>query len=135
MDWRWFAAATSLFVLAGGPALAQWEDAKRLEAPCARGEALACANLATLYKHGRGVARDDVRALTYFVTACEKGSKFACGNVGEMAILGRGIAPDKAVGAAILKSACRRGDPWSCETAERLGLNVRKDRARRAQSG
>lgn len=107
-------------------ALAQKEEADLLEKPCARGQALACTNLAVLYKHGRSVPQNYPRALTLFVRSCEKGINLACGNVGEMTYLGLGVAKSQTQGASILKGACRRGDSWSCETARRLGVKTPK---------
>jgi TPR repeat protein len=123
-------ACISLFALAAAagvaPASAQSENAKALEKACGGADVIACANLAVLYKHGRAVARNYPKALTYFVRACEGGLNFACGNVGEMTYLGLGVAADPTNGAIILRGACRRKDAWSCETARRLGVKMPK---------
>ena len=113
-------------IMASDQSLAQSEDARTLETPCAQGQLMACANLGVLNKHGRSTPRNYPRALTLFVRACEGGVDFACGNVGEMTFLGLGVASSQPDGAAILKGACRRGDAWSCETARRLGVKTTK---------
>jgi TPR repeat protein len=117
--------------IAGAPqsAIAQSEDAAALRKSCTKGEALACANLAVLYKHGRNVDQSYPEALTLFVRACENGMNLACGQVGEMTYRGYGVAANQEDGAAILHGACRRGDGWSCETMRRLGLKIPKKNA------
>lgn len=107
-------------------AFAQSENPRTLEKPCARGDLLACTNLAVLHKHGRGTSRDYPRALTLFVRACEGGVNFACGNVGEMTFTGKGVVANQVQGASILRGACRRGDAWSCESMRLLGVKMPK---------
>lgn len=119
-------ALTAALLAASVEASAQSENPAELEKPCTEGSAMACANLAVLYKHGRSVSRDPVRALTLFVRACEGGVNFACGNVGEMTYSGVGVTTNAENGAAIIRGACRRGDSWSCETLRRLGLKMPK---------
>lgn len=115
-----------LTLLAGAalafPAAAQIEDPPALAQSCRAGNAFACANLAVLYRHGRGAPRDHVRALTLYVTACEAGLDFACGSVGDMVYRGLGIAPNHENGKLLLRGACRRNNEWSCETLRRLGV-------------
>lgn len=126
MRFRAIAAAILLAQMGAPPASAQSEDAVSLQSACKRGEAMPCANLGVLYKHGRNVVRDYPRALTLFVKACEGGVNFACGNVGEMTYRGQGVAANETNGAALIRGACRRGDSWSCETARRLGVKMPK---------
>lgn len=109
------------------PALAQSEKPGDLEQACRAGSAFECANLAVLYRHGRGVGKDNVRALTLFVRACEGGNDFACGSVGDMVYRGLGIAANLENGQLLLRGACRRRNEWSCETIRRLGIS--KDRS------
>lgn len=107
------------------PALAQIESPGALEKTCRAGEAFACANLAVLYRYGRGVGQDNVRALTLFVRGCEGGNDFACGAVGDMVYRGLGIAAHYENGELLLRGACRRRNEWSCESLRRLGIPLR----------
>lgn len=104
------------------PALAQSEKPDGLAESCNAGSAFDCANLAVLYRHGRGVEQDHVRALTLFVTACEGGNDFACGSVGDMVYRGLGIARNRENGRLLLRGACRRHNEWSCDSLRRLGI-------------
>jgi TPR repeat protein len=106
------------------PAFSQSEKPDGLEKACRAGSAFDCANLAVLYRHGRGVKTDNVRALTLFVRACEGGNDFACGSVGDMVYRGLGIAPNSENGRLLLGGACRRQNEWSCETMRRLGIAI-----------
>lgn len=105
-----------------GPVLAQTENPRVLDKSCAQGDSFACANLAVLYRHGRGVEKNFPRALTLYVTACEDGNDFACGSVGDMVYRGLGIAANHENGELLLKGACRRHNEWSCESLKRLGI-------------
>jgi hypothetical protein len=116
----------SLPLLLAAPAAAQSENARVLEKQCSAGKIASCTNLAVLYKNGRGVKRDSVRALTLFLKSCERGVNYACGNVGEMTYLGQGIRANAKNGETLIKGACRRGDAWSCETARRYGFKMLK---------
>lgn len=116
------ASAALLAAALAAPATAQSERPAELEAACSAGDAFSCANLAVLYRHGRGLERDYVRALTLFVTACESHIDFACGSVGDMVYRGLGIAPNADNGRLLLRGACRRRNQWSCDTMHRLGI-------------
>ncbi len=108
--------------LTPAPSRAQSEMAPVLTRACDRGEMLSCANLAILYRHGRGAPKDYAMALTLFVKACEGGSEFACGCAGEMTYVGLGIEANRETGAKLMRRACNRGDRWSCYAMRRNGV-------------
>ena len=106
-----------------GPAAAQRPEAVQiLEDACKAGDLLSCANLAVLYRHGRGVSQDYARALELSVRVCEGGVEFGCGYAGEMTYQGLGIAANTEQGEKLMRRACANGDQWACQALTRHGL-------------
>ncbi|HXI88345.1 MAG TPA: hypothetical protein VNH64_12855 [Parvularculaceae bacterium] len=116
-------AALACLALSPAPVSAQRPDqVEIIDSACRGGDMLACANLAVLYRHGRGVPMDYGRALKLSVEICERGVEFGCGYAGEMTFKGFGIAANPDAGAKLMRRACARGDQWSCQALVRHGL-------------
>lgn len=62
----------------GGMSASPKVGAKFLEKGCKEGSARACADLAALYKAGKGVAKDPARAKELYAVACNGGDEKAC---------------------------------------------------------
>jgi len=61
-------------------------------ARCDTGDGEACSNLGTMYRlGGRGVARDEARAVELYRKACNLGSTTGCTRLREMYSEGRGV--------------------------------------------
>jgi len=81
-----------------------------------------CNNLAWLYLHGRGVARDLPHAMALFLVAfdaaslaCGRGDGAGCLLAGEMLRDGQGVAEDEDQALAMFQRACASGEPKGCE--------------------
>ncbi len=85
---------------------------------CDQGFMSGCENVAALYLHGDGVARDPGRAAAGFQHACDGGLPSACSNVGYMFYTADGVPEDKPRGLASLKRACDLGMSQACRWLE-----------------
>jgi TPR repeat protein len=86
-----------------------------------------CNNLAWLYLGGRGVPRDQPRAMRLFhyafeaaKTACTMGDTSGCMMAGEFLYEGRGVEKDDAAAVVLLDRACAGGERRGCAMATLL---------------
>jgi len=62
-----------------------------------------------MYANGRGVARDDAQAVSWFRKAADQGNADAQYNLGELYAQGRGVAHDEAEAIAWYRKAVEKG--------------------------
>jgi len=83
---------------------------RETSAAAERGEASAQNSLGEMYKRGRGVARDDAQAVTWFRKAADQGLAGGQYNLGVMYAGGRGVARDDAQAVSWFRKAADQGD-------------------------
>lgn len=98
----------SCILLVTLPALAQQATPPPLPPPI-WDNAEAVLKVGADYSHGRGVAKDEARALQCYQRAAELGSAVAMDNVGTYYAMGRGVAVDKVRAIAWYRRAAARG--------------------------
>jgi uncharacterized protein len=81
---------------------------------CSLGSALGCANLGTLYKLGRGTAKDVPKARALFEKACDASSLLGCVLLGNLYRTGEGVPLDVARARKLYEDACSAGSPVGC---------------------
>ena len=100
---------------------------------CTAGSAVACHQLGLRYEHGQGVAKDDIRALTFLQSACDKRDNDACGDLGMLFRTGRGVKRDDGRAMTLFQTSCDGGSPDGCNhlgAMYRDGHGVSLDNAR-----
>ncbi|PIE19219.1 MAG: hypothetical protein CSA66_02730 [Proteobacteria bacterium] len=93
----------------------------------------ACAGLGALLADGRGVARDEAKAVALLGGACDDGHAPACGRAGALIARGRGVPADPRRGAALTGRGCDAADQRSCVELASLyaeGLGIARDEAK-----
>ncbi len=97
-------------------AVAEASDPKKLppETGCAAGFGPACDVLGAQYRDGTGVAKDPVKAASYFQRGCDSGHPGSCASLGWAYEDGAGVVKDVARAIALYRRACDGGDRWSC---------------------
>ena len=97
-------------------ALTEISDPKRLppDVACAGGFGPACHLLGTQYRDGTGVAKDPVKASTYFQKGCDIGHGASCASLGWAYEDGVGVAKDAARAFTLYRKACDENDRWAC---------------------
>jgi TPR repeat protein len=76
----WLVASSISLVAAGqtsSPAQTS-EEVQRLTTECEQGKFASCVDLGDMYVNGRGVAKDETRAVTLCQRACDSGFAPAC---------------------------------------------------------
>ena len=103
-------------------------SAVTLDAACSGGNGLACTELGKRYRDGRGVTRNDAKAVELYRSACSGGDAAGCAYMGDMLNEGRGVAKDVTGAIAFYDRACQ-GDSalgcWSLGDAYAAGHGVR----------
>lgn len=74
----------------------------------------ACGDLGALHVLGRGVARDDEKAFTYYEKACKFGQSLRCLRAGMFAANGKGVPVSLSQAAELFGAGCKLLDPESC---------------------
>lgn len=111
------------------------QAADLFQTSCDEGLAAACNNLGALYMLGRGVGKDEARALTIFKKACEDKDRAACDTLGELYSRDNSPSRDLALAASSYAAACELGFLPSCARLGSMydqGSEVAKDDARAA---
>jgi hypothetical protein len=107
------------------------------ERACDHGDGASCFILGSLLHSGRGVPRDDVRAVALFQKSCASGWWRGCGRLGESYLWGEGTAPDPRQAFESFEKACRGQYGPSCFNVAimyRRGMVGPKDEAAARQS-
>ena len=91
----------------------------------------ACLRLGGLYRDGRGVSRDDRRAVRLFQEACDGGMWSGCTQLGWMMARGRGLDRDRVGATDLYDRACDAGEPLGCHHLALLLLATDEARALR----
>jgi uncharacterized protein len=93
---------------------------------CDAGYGPGCNNLGWMYLGGRGVARNEPKAMQLFVyaydaskLACIQGDMSACVLAGDLLYEGRGVNEDEAAALAYFERACAGGERSGCDRAFR----------------
>jgi len=76
-----------------------------------------------MYFSGRGVARDDAEAASWYRKAAEQGLAVAQNNLGRMYELGRGVERDKDKAALWYRKAAEQSFALAREGLKRLGVS------------
>jgi TPR repeat protein len=111
------------------------QAADLFQTSCDEGLAAACNNLGALYMLGRGVGKDEARALTLFKKACEGKDRAACDTLGELYSRDSSPSRDLALATSSYAAACELGFLPSCARLGSMydqGSEAAKDDARAA---
>jgi hypothetical protein len=103
---------------------------------CERGHLGSCSILAVATLYGRGVTKDEARAIELFDRACNAGIGRGCTGLGVAYAKGLGVRQDAARAADLFKRACDTGYARGCKNlgvAYADGTGVPKDEARGAR--
>jgi TPR repeat protein len=90
------------------------DDVEFCARACDAGTADSCRRLATSYETGKGVSKDEARAVSLFDQACTLGDPPACMSAGRMYEFHHGVAKDDAKAASYYKRGCDIGFMASC---------------------
>ena len=96
------------------------EAAPLYEQSCANGNASDCNRLGDMYANGRGVARNDSRAVNLFSRACDLGNALGCSNFGDMYSYGLGVEKNTDKAVQFLAKGCNMGDSFGCRRLHEL---------------
>ena len=102
---------------------------------CNEGHASGCTDLAYLYEHGLGVAKDTAHAAQLYQKACDGGDGGGCTDLGFMYGAGEGFVKDEARAVTLYQKGCDAGDAWGCfdtSYAFGMGRGVPADKKRAA---
>ncbi|MDA1094347.1 MAG: hypothetical protein O3A25_13905 [Acidobacteria bacterium] len=102
-----------------------YQDADPLRDACDASDPEACHLLASAYRDGRFVARDDTLARELFSQSCDLGWAASCTSLAEIYLRGEGVPVDEDRAADGFSRACDAGEAMSCL---RLGLMYRLGR-------
>ncbi len=121
---------------------AAWTSGRRSEAldratwACEHRVPYGCAFLGLAYEEGTGLARDPVRAASYYNEACEGGEPAGCNNLALLYQRGEGVPEDLARAVSLFEQACdgNHGDGcFNLGNRYRLGDGVAADDGRAAE--
>jgi hypothetical protein len=87
---------------------------------CELGEMRSCARAGVLYRGGRGVLADPIKAWTLLSRACSAGDALGCGALSELVLADDGLRRDVARAATLARSACDGGDGHGCARLAQL---------------
>jgi uncharacterized protein len=106
------------------------------QASCDGGEAAGCTNLGEMYRNGRGVTKDENRAVQYFQKGCDGGDAIGCRHTGFMYEYGRGVTKDESRAFQLYQKGCNGGDSGGCSNLGvmyQYGRGVTEDESRALQ--
>jgi TPR repeat protein len=98
------------------------EDSSQLIKSAEGGDATAQYNLGSAYSYGRGVAKDDAEAVSWYRKAAEQGNVYAQYNLGEAYHNGDGVPKDDDESVLWYRKAAEQGN---VEAQRRLGIAYR----------
>jgi hypothetical protein len=108
---------------------------------CQRGHSPSCTGAGVFYLEGRGVPKNDTRALTLFKRACDDSDPPACRHLGDMYRNGQWVPKDPAQAARQYQRSCDLGDGTGCrllaammEAGEGVPKDVKKARQLKARA-
>jgi TPR repeat protein len=96
----------------------------------------ACTNIGIMYAQGRGVAKDETKAVEFYEKGCKYNDPAGCLALGIALLSGTGVAKDPAKAAQAFEKACDRSDLRGCADLGFLlitGQGVAKDEAKAVQ--
>jgi TPR repeat protein len=100
---------------------------------CDSGDRISCRNLGLMCAGGRGVTRNEARAVQLYQRACDLGELLGCTNLELMYELARGVAKDEARAFALYRRMCDDSTTVGCVNLGRMyefGRGVEKDESR-----
>jgi len=80
-----------------------------------------CRNLGVMYDNGRGVAKDEKRAVGLFQMACDGGEMRGCTYLGNIYYDREGVAKDEKRAVDLYQKACNGGDEAGCRRQREMG--------------
>ena len=87
---------------------------------CDQGFVAGCGSIGDVYFQGKGVARDQSRAIAIWQDACDRGHATSCTNLAVMHHLGDGVPKDDARAGTYLARGCELGMARACQLAAEL---------------
>lgn len=109
-----------------------------LDRACSLGHAVACSNLAGVFRGGvAGAPKDPPRAVGLYDRSCRLGFAEACATVGTMLSEGTAVSADPPRALAMFELACAKKDAFACFTAGLFleeGRGAARDPARAASA-
>ena len=90
------------------------DDVEFCARACDAGTADSCRRLATSYETGKGVSKDEARAVSLFDQACTLGDPPACMSAGRMYEFHHGVAKDDAKATSYYGRSCDAGFAAGC---------------------
>jgi TPR repeat protein len=100
---------------------------------CSAGNGHACTEAGLAYRNGRGTARDDATAVTFYQRGCDAGDAFGCVDLAQMYGTGTSVTRDDARAAALYQKGCDGNAPAGCAflgVFYQTGRAVPRDEAR-----
>jgi TPR repeat protein len=95
-------------------------DAADCENACRGGDAASCAWAGVLYRDGRGVKPDTVKAWQLSTNACTHGDAVGCAALSSLVLADDGLRRDAARAAGLARAACTAGDGHGCAQLAQL---------------
>ena len=127
--------AAELFRTGTGVELSLEQQALYLEKACDLDMAEGCNDLGAALAAGRGIARDDARAIKLWEASCRLGSGMGCFNLGGRLRDGRGMPRDLERALTTLARGCELKNGGACFNAGNLQQSMNDpDRGRKASS-
>lgn len=105
---------------AKGAARCEPYDAADCVRHCEMGDMASCARAGVLYRGGRGIAADTIKAWVLLSRACASGDALGCGALSEIVVDDDGLRRDVARAAALARAACSGGDGHGCARLAQL---------------
>ena len=87
---------------------------------CEAGDAASCKKLGELYLNGKGVPKDEERALSIFEKTCDQGNMGACLDTGALYATATGTTVNMARAKQLMDKACAGGEQTACENAKAI---------------
>jgi uncharacterized protein len=91
--------------------------AQQTNRKCEAGDAPSCETLGELYLNGKGIPKDETRALSIFEKTCDHGNMRACLDTGALYATATGTTVDMARAKQLMDKACAGGEQTACENA------------------
>ena len=92
--------------------------AQQTNRKCEAGDAPNCERLGKLYLNGKGVPKDETRALSVFEKTCDHGNMRACLDTGALYATATGTTVNLAHAKQLMDKACAGGEHTACENVE-----------------
>lgn len=102
------------FLLTGCSIFEKRDSIAELEQACHLNDGVACSSLATLYKNGKGVRQDNIKAMDLYQKSCDLNVGEGCSELGTFSDYGGGRTVDYSVAIPLYEKACNLQNGKGC---------------------